>query len=298
MIGKIPFFGAKEMLIKFAAKAQGKSHIEKNIPCQDAADAFLGIHDTLGMAFVADGHGGIKYFRSQKGSLLAVNVAIKSLSDFYGTTARQKAAFFNKKLISDEQKKQEIINNLKQLEGSIIYQWRNEVTEDLQNNPLTEAEIAICKANNIDFNDPSGLILLYGSTLLAALISENFWFVIQIGDGLSVILENDGNATLPIPEDERLAFGRTTSLCDSDAIQNFREAFGLTSIKGITVATDGVADSFEPEKYLQFNIELYEKFSHFQVKANDDLIEFLPELSKRGSGDDVAIAGVFRTGKY
>ncbi|MFP3088978.1 protein phosphatase 2C domain-containing protein [Treponema sp. TIM-1] len=280
------------MFIKFSAKAQGKSHIEKNIPCQDAAEAILG--SNIGMAFVADGHGGAKYFRSERGSELAVSVARKSLYDFYGKILRQKTAFFDKKAVSIEQKNKEITDFLKQLEGNIIYQWRNSVIEHLNTNPLTDAEKEICISNKIDMDDPSNLILLYGTTLLAAFMSGSFWFVLQIGDGLIVVLDNDGIASLPVPEDERLAFGRTTSLCDSDAIKNFRENFGFESIKGITVATDGVADSFEPEKYLRFNEELLEKFTHIPVKAEADLQEFLPRLSERGSGDDVAITGIFR----
>jgi serine/threonine protein phosphatase PrpC len=276
----------------FREIAQGKSHIEKNIPCQDAADVYLDSHGTFSIAVVADGHGGSKYFRSQTGSSLAVTVAMQSLREYHGTIARQKAAFFDRKK-NPEEKKREITCSLKQLERNIIYQWRNAVKDHLDKNPLTEREKEICKTGNIEYDDLENLPVLYGTTLLAALISSSFWLVLQIGDGLCVVLENDG-AKLPIKEDERLAFGRTTSLCDTEAIENFRENFGFNPIKGITVATDGVADSFEPEKYLQFNQELYEKFINFSNTAKKDLREFLPELSERGSGDDVAIAGIFR----
>jgi hypothetical protein len=279
------------MFIKFSAIAQGKSHIEKNILCQDAVDAKLDSYS--GMACVADGHGGSKYSRSQKGASFAVTVAMRSLSDYRGTIARQEVAFFNKKVKSDELKSQEIKDSMKQLERSIIYQWRNDVLDDLSKYPLTDEEIEICKSEGIKYDDLENLIILYGTTLLAALVSDSFWFILQIGDGLCVVLENDG-PKLPIPEDKRLAFGRTTSMCDTDAIDNFREFFGCNSIKGITVATDGVTDSFEPEGYLQFSQELYDKFMHVQGDVAMDLQEFLPELSKRGSGDDVAIAGIFR----
>jgi len=63
---------------------------------------------------------------------------------------------------------------------------------------------------------------------------------------------------------------------------------------GLTVATDGMADSFEPEKYLQFNKELYDKFSHFPEKTEAELRDFLPKISERGSRDDISIAGIFR----
>jgi serine/threonine protein phosphatase PrpC len=285
------------MLIKFNAKAQGKSHIEKGIPCQDAVNARLGKNNTVGMAFVADGHGGSKYCRSQTGSALAVTVSMKSMADFYGKITQKKSAFFNKTQKNDQLRDREIAGHLEQLESNIIYNWQKAVTENLSKNPLSDPEKEICKANNISYTAPKDLILLYGTTLLAALFSGSFWFVLQIGDGLCTIIKDDGNVIAPITEDERLAFGRTTSLCDTDAINNFRENFGFNKIKGITLATDGVADSFEPAKYLQFNKELYEKFIKFPDDAEKELNDFLPGLSEKGSGDDVAIAGIFDINK-
>ena len=91
-------------MIKFAVKAQGTSHIEKGIPCQDAATAVLGRNNPVGIACVADGHGGIKYFRSDKGSVLAVQVAEKALSNFYLTLAKEKAAFINPTINSEKGK--------------------------------------------------------------------------------------------------------------------------------------------------------------------------------------------------
>jgi len=292
MIGK---YWEKSVLLKFAVKAHGISHIEKSIPCQDACTAQLGKNKTVGIACVADGHGGNKYFRSDKGSKFAVQVAEKTLFDFCGTIAREKKAFFSRKSENEEKQKSDVIDKLKQLEGNIIYQWRNAVLKDYIDNPLTDTEKDICNENNIIFDDdPSNMIFIYGTTLLAGLVSNSFWFVIQIGDGLCVVLENEENIITPIEEDERLAFGRTTSLCDNDAIKNFRESFGFTKIDGLTVTTDGIADSFEPEKYLQFNKELYENFTITPDKAQSELKAFLPELSERGSRDDVSIAGIFR----
>jgi hypothetical protein len=282
------------MLVKFAVKAQGISHIEKNIPCQDTAAALLGLNNTIGVACVADGHGGSKYFRSDRGSKIAVTIAQRSFLSFYGTIEREKTAFFYRKTGGDEGKSSTILSSLKQLEGNIIYQWRNAVLDDLKESPLTDTETEICKAHNIAFDDPSDLVFLYGTTLLAGLISDSFWFTIQIGDGLCVVIENEEKLTVPIQEDERNAFGRTTSLCGNDAIEDFREAYGFSGIEGFTVATDGMADSFIPEKYLQFNKELYEKFSLFPARAEIDLQERLPELSEKGSRDDVSIAGIFR----
>ena len=279
-----------EKLIKFALKAQGVSHIEKNIPCQDSADAILGLNNTIGIACVADGHGGNKYFRSDRGSNLAVSIAMRTLADFYGSVTRKKTAFFSHKVGNEDIKKIDMQSKLKQLESNIIYKWRNAVLEDLKNYPLTEVESETCNDNNIQPDDP----VIYGTTLLAALVSDCLWFVLHIGDGLCVVLENEENAYCPIKGDERLAFGRTTSLCDMDSIGNFRESYGFSQIMGLTVATDGMADSFEPDKYLQFNKELYGKFTLFPASTEAELKNFLPKISERGSRDDISIAGIFR----
>ncbi len=292
------------MFIKFSVKARGISHIEsekegklhpRNWPCQDASTAQLGRWKTVGIACVADGHGGNKYFRSDKGSIIAVQIAEKVLLEFYGTIAKEKTAFFDRKVSNEDIKSSNILSSLKQLEANIIYKWRGDVLNDLEQNPLTETEIEFCEANNISLDDDlTNLMFIYGTTLIASLVSDTFWFVIQIGDGLCVVLDESGKIILPIEEDERLEFGRTTSLCDSDAVKNFREAYGFTEIEGLTVATDGVVDSFEPEKYLQFNRDLYDKFNLFPTSAETELDKFLPELSERGSRDDVSIAGIFR----
>ena len=301
MTGRL--FGKTYMLVRFSCKARGISHIEKGIDCQDACNAQLSGNKLTGIACVADGHGSSKHFRSDKGSVLAVQVAEKALFDFYGTIVREKAAFFNRKDNSDI-KNDNVKSKLKELEANIIYSWRKAVEEDLKQNKLSETEIEICKSNNITYDDSdlTKLIIIYGSTLLACFVSDNFWFVLKIGDGSCVIIDETGEAqALAELEDERLAFGRTSSLCDNDALGNFREAYGFTSIKGLTAATDGVTDSFESEKYLQFNMELYEKFTKLPPEfAQNELEKFLPELSKQGSRDDVSIAGIFRkqSGKY
>jgi hypothetical protein len=129
--------------------------------------------------------------------------------------------------------------------------------------------------------------------LIAALVTPKFWFGIQIGDGLCIVITQENTAQIAIPLDDKLSFGKTTSLCNSNASENFKHKIGMGSISGITVATDGVVDSFEPEKYLEFNMDLRNKFISFPKKTETDLQTFLPQLSERGSRDDVAIAGIF-----
>jgi serine/threonine protein phosphatase PrpC len=279
------------VLLSFFVKAPGESHIEKGDPCQDAAGACSGLNKTVGIACVADGHGGAKYFRSGKGAELAVRNSYTPISNLFCNISKEIGN------ISEKDFKRYMQEKLKQLESDIIRNWRNEVYKDLRQSPFTKDEKEKCNSNNINPADaPENLMFIYGTTLLAGLVSDKFWFAIQIGDGLCVIIDNDNKIFCPIPEDERLAFGRTTSLSESNALENFRESFGRGAIQGLTVATDGISDSFEPDKYLDFNRVLYDTFSRYPSGMVEDELnkKLLPDITKRGSRDDVSMAGIFR----
>jgi serine/threonine protein phosphatase PrpC len=279
------------MLVGFKASAQGASHKEIDKPCQDNALCFVTPEKTVGIAVAADGHGGEKYLRSQIGSKKAAAITKNAVSAFFGNMAKT----LNKETNNSVEKEKIIESALRVLESNIIYTWRKAVSAHLKKHPLDEKEQAFCEKHHFAAAIDDKAATLYGTTLIAALVSETCWFAIQIGDGLCVTLDEEGKTAVAIPEDERLAFGRTTSLCDSNAIGNFRHRFGFGKIQGITVCTDGVADSFEPDKYLAFNQKLQKEFLSTPATAEADLQKFLPELSERGSRDDVAIAGVFRT---
>jgi serine/threonine protein phosphatase PrpC len=277
------------MYVGFKAIAQGDSHKEKNLSCQDAVSCE--VFKVGGIAIVADGHGSEKHFRSDRGSRIAVDVAYKAIIEFSQIMAKEKK---NK----DEEKRRYADNSrreeqLHQLEGYIISQWRKEVLSDFKKTPLTKTEKAVCADNNINSVEENSRVRMYGTTLIASMIQESFWFVIQIGDGKCVILDANGNPQFPVPEDENLGGGKTTSLCDTNALENFRHGFGFDTIQGITVASDGVTDSFVPEKYLELHKRLYIDFCTDEKKAAKGIKKSLPVWSSKGSRDDVSMAGVF-----
>lgn len=266
------------MFTGFKAVAPGFSHNQRN--CQDAADAV--VLGSAAIALVADGHGSRRHFRSAKGADIAVQVAREGITRFIEDTRG------NLKKIGE---------NLQHLKGHIIYRWREEVLRDITQRPFTEAEIEICAENNMNPEDENDKAVIYGSTLVGAAIAEEFWFVIQIGDGECVVITDAGTAEIGIGEkDKRLAFGRTTSLCNADALDSFRDNCGRHII-GIIVASDGVTDSFirndREDKYKDFTLKLLENFVKFPDTAEQELRDFLPKLSERGSKDDVALAGIF-----
>ena len=73
---------------------QGESHKADDKPCQDAS--FSAVYDDgLAMAIVCDGHGGERYFRSDVGSRLAIEVIRDSVRTFVENVA---PSFFAGKL--------------------------------------------------------------------------------------------------------------------------------------------------------------------------------------------------------
>lgn len=69
---------------------KGESHILSEKPCQDYA--YAASSDKLSMAIVSDGHGGERYFRSDYGSHLLVDITKESVRSFVETIAEQKNA--------------------------------------------------------------------------------------------------------------------------------------------------------------------------------------------------------------
>lgn len=270
----------------FSHKARGASHIERNIVCQDAAVYYC--DDKFGIAVVSDGHGSSSHFRSDIGSEIAVRETVGALKEFI---EREKE--YIKKIFPqthDESIKQKNrYDALKQLESNIIYRWNEAVCCHFDENSITEDELARCN-NKI----PEKIERIYGATLIAAVMTKKYWFAFQIGDGACVTVIDKENAKIFIPDDDRLIFGVTTSLCDSNAIDNFRHYFGEERLSGIIVSSDGVVDSFKENKFLNFNCSILNLFiSEGNDSAMEEIETMLPVISGKGSKDDVSIAGVY-----
>ncbi|MDR2495172.1 MAG: protein phosphatase 2C domain-containing protein [Spirochaetaceae bacterium] len=281
------------MFTGFKAIAPGFSHSQT---CQDAAEAV--VLERVGIALVADGHGSRRHFRSELGARFAVEVAKCAITQFIEMTEGRNSGFWDGSAETGGGLKK-ADEYIRQLKSNIIYRWREAVLRDLNERAFTEEERDICADHHInpDAEDKNDLVAVYGSTLLGAVITERFWFAIQIGDGACLIITEEGNAEAGIAKDAHLEFGHTTSLCSLDALVSFRHRFGDIPIVGITVASDGVTDSFIPEKYKDFTMRLLRRFVDNPDQAERSLRDFLPKLSERGSNDDVSIAGVFDLSK-
>ena len=101
----------------------------------------------------------------------------------------------------------------------------------------------------------------------------------------------------PIPWDERCFLNKTTSICDSDAINEFRYCYQGDGNFPVAVflGSDGIDDTYgEMENIANFYIEIMKVIAKDGVgTARQQLIDDLPIISRIGSKDDASVATIF-----
>jgi len=300
----------------FAHFTQGADHIKHNTVCQDCADHYA--DKKLAVAIVADGHGSRQYFRSDTGSRLAVIYAMSNIKEF----AKDKT--FPAENISNA----EIHDKLRRLASSIIGSWKKEVEADEKNHPLKDDERTFAleekyKNRYLNNPEPRHIHQVYGTTLIAVAITDNYWFGLHIGDGKCEALFDDGSWAQPIPWDQKCFLNSTTSMCDDDALFEFRYWFGYRNSNGdvfefnygpdsdgidsakkpgavpvaVFIGSDGVDDTYpvhENERHLKY---LYRSVVLSIAEDGFDSTErqisdLTKKLAEQGSKDDVSMAGI------
>lgn len=265
----------------FNLSAQGASHIKKNKECQDASESYF--DEKMAIAIVCDGHGGDDYMRSAVGSTLAAAVAKKNIINFLNA-------------ITKEQFWAKPENNMKNLEASIINGWNEAIYMHFAQNPFTEAELSgISEKARKKYTQDVRIESAYGTTMIAVAMTKEFWFGIHIGDGKCVAVNPEGKFVQPIPWDPKCFLNATTSICDSDALERFRHFYSEKLPAAVFVGSDGIDDCFSNNEQLHnlYKTILYSFGTSEFENAKNDLRDYLPRLSAKGSGDDVSIAAMF-----
>ncbi|MBQ8530485.1 MAG: protein phosphatase 2C domain-containing protein [Parabacteroides sp.] len=292
MLMMISFKKHRKELYAFHSSHLGASHKKVNQVCQDASGSSY--KEKYAIAIVCDGHGGNNYFRSNQGSQIATEVTIKVIKEFMGNFLKPNASksLREKMFINKDQ-------FMRQLAQSIIVGWQKQIAEDYRNRPFTSEELLLMDEKfrkKYETNPEESYIKAYGTTLIASVVYPGyFWFGLQIGDGKCVAAYEDGTFNQPIPWDDACFLNVTTSLCDGNAIDKFRYCLHENHFpRAIFMGTDGVDDSFANDKDLyDFYQEVLQTFQEKDEKlAKQEIENFLPILSEKGSGDDISVAGI------
>lgn len=262
----------------FHMSERGESHLHDSRVCQDSSSSFSDECGTV--AVVSDGHGGCDYVRSQIGSAMACEAAVKNIRRLFEN-------------ISPEAFLAEPDMMLIQLEAAIINDWNESVRSHYEANPFTEEELdCVSEKAGASYRSGHRIERAYGATLIAAAVTRDYWFGIQIGDGKCAAFDEAGICTQPIPWDEKCFLNKTTSICGSDALRDFRHFYSEKIQTAVFMGSDGIDDSFKNEEdmYDFYKTILYAFSISDYTQAVDELKAYLPRLSKEGSADDVSIA--------
>ncbi|MDD1616879.1 MAG: hypothetical protein CG439_2048 [Methylococcaceae bacterium NSP1-2] len=248
---------------------RGASHKRNDKPNQDAW-AFSQ-NDTCTVLAVADGHGSSKHTHSEIGAQLAVQAALDLLNDFAhadtGDNSRQ------------------IKQAADYLPSQLVQAWR----------------LAVDVADNGETENAKDRYSLYGTTLLAVLISADYALYLQIGDGDLLVLTADGQTQSPLPKNTHLIANETYSLCEEKAVYhvelNLQFFDHIPQPALIFLATDGYANSFTDSSDFQQAVQDFQQqiATHGADKIQSCLADWLNETSEQGSGDDVTVAMVLPT---
>lgn len=271
--------GRKKEHLAFAHSQQGARHLLTGTVCQD----FSLISQGEGFIFAAvcDGHGGSDYVRSDRGSRLAALAALECVSDESLLSALRKSR--------SERETERLIQQLKR---SIIGLWLRKITEDHENEPLSGDELnSVSDAAREEYL-AGGIAPAYGTTLIFTLIARDFWLLMQLGDGSCAVMDESGGFAAPLPPDPLCYMNITTSMCDGEAANEMRHFFGRKPPAAIFLSTDGIENSLSGRDALHaFYGTVASAFAAGDsAEAEAQLLDYLPRLSEKGSGDDVSIA--------
>ena len=292
------------MIESYNFSCQGESHKADDKPCQDAS--FSAVYDDgLAIAIVCDGHGGERYFRSDVGSRMATEVICDSVKTFVENV--DKSMFIGQPFTAEEaitseeviKKKKPVDKAFRQLFSSIIYQWNQKIAEHAANTAVSEWEQEHVPQKYLEeLHTSETFEKLYGCTLMVYVQTPDYWFAFHLGDGKCVSFHQEGVLwQMPIPWDERCFLNKTTSLCDSNAINEFRycyEGDGKFPM-AVFLGSDGMDDSFgEDSNLVNFYIQVVKMLVKEGKEATIKSIESdLPQLSKIGSKDDMSVAFIY-----
>lgn len=266
----------------FAFSEQGYNHIKSDKVCQDSSGHYS--DDSMAVVVVADGHGSDNYPRTDRGSSFAVEATITAIREFVKTV---EDSAIDISVDSDAY--------LEQLAKNILANWYAAVDADLEKYPFSEEELSkVSEKYKKRYMSGQRQEKAYGTTLIAVCQTKNYWFGLQIGDGMCVCISQDGSMYEPIPWDEDCQANITTSICDSEAIEEFRYCYMQECPVATLMGTDGIDDSYanSEEMYVLYRSILAIFAEHGRETGESEIQAFLPGLSRKGSGDDVSIAGI------
>lgn len=278
---------------------------------------------------VSDGHGSAPHFWSDKGAEFAVQSAVELLSASIDkvllTLESKDYKKANKNLAKSYVKRwcrkcfeylssieldylKDKIKEIEVQEPDVVKQYLDELhdlkklTKDYNDivlkNPLLTEEHQKAISDLVTEFSKLSLKEIFGCTAVIYFQVKGtpVWYAFKIGDS-DLFVDFGEGFVKPIKDDPKCFLNETTSLCNSKAYDSFcfpEEEFLGKAPSSVFASSDGVANSFSSEEYLsRFYGQIQFSFNEDgEFIGERDIKNYIPELSEKGSGDDVTIAGI------
>lgn len=273
-----------------SASRRGASHLRSGTPCQDAYGTWSAslAGTPCHILAVSDGHGSDEYHHSHFGSFLAVRAAYEEFVQFFqwytllktgpdalegiqpaGLERYFKAAFARR----------------------VVRRWRDNV-----------------KAFSKDvfkYVDDPNLFPPFGCTLLAAMLTKDRAFLLQIGDG-GIFLRREDGEVVSLADDDDEPGEATDSLASGDPEKvAITSVVSLDDVSAVMLATDGLTKSFTKADAESVPKGIHQTMSWLVDRVVKDKLDveghvfdgFLDNCSKGGTGDDVTVTLAFSRAK-
>lgn len=263
--------------VVFGDAVQGYSHIRKEVECQDSLKKVICDDGTIIMA-VADGHGSNSCPYSKTGSSIAVNVFCKvmqQLLEGYAEQPEMLLTFLNRE---GETK----------VAQAIDAEWKKRV---LKIHAKRKREIPLLENGE---KDKISVYKQYGSTLIGLMITSEYLFAFQLGDGDIAYVDDSGVDLIIAPE--KILGVETHSLSREDAWKKAISVVRRIDTNEIVpsifaLSSDGFSNSHKNED--EYKKTLSDYFSmikeHGSSVIASNLKGWLRETSEFGCGDDITL---------
>jgi serine/threonine protein phosphatase PrpC len=270
-----------------SASARGASHEKSGQANQDAVRSKNPRpgDDTLLLA-IADGHGSMRSFRSERGSALAAECALRELATFVDRLGLDAPI-------------SRVRNQAKtRWPKALITAWKAAVRADVEKNPFTPLDFAAFPDNPPRVKPgedlPTAAYLAYGATLVALVITPRYILYSQLGDGDILSVGKDGHVQRPLPRRHEFMANQTVSLCSHRAHLEFQ--IRIDALRGpapalIMLSTDGYANCFgDDEGFFKVGSDFLRYLrAEGPSFVKDKLEDWLRQSSRDGSGDDITV---------
>jgi hypothetical protein len=276
-----------------SATVQGHFHERNGLKNQDAVRLKNpgGADEPLFVA-VADGHGNSRSFRSDRGSALAAECAVRVLQHLIRKHRHAPLSSI---------RRQAKIRWMR----ALLDAWRAAVRADLMAHPFSPIEFAAFPESppviKPGMEMPTTAYLAYGATLIVVAVTRRYILYVQLGDGDILTVAADGHVSRPLKRNHQFFANETASLCTHHAVREFQvcvEPIRAGAPAMIMLSTDGYANCFgNDDDFFKVGADIFAYLrEHGADFIHGNLENWLRESSRAGSGDDITVGLAVRNG--